>query len=256
MIHTLSEYYQKTCAVVWEWYGPRFTFGDKEGGVNNCLVEYSHNLDMKDFVVPDLQSKTEYKLIAVTCHSGGLTSGHYTSFCCRDDRWFNFDDSRVSNTTARRVISNSAYLLWYRLREGQMGNLPFDGDANALTCIDNEDQNKSPSSQAASYDSEHTLIMSDIGQCSESDDSSLSPVVSKINVKPVSVPAPTQAPSKKCINHQVHKKLNVLPAARPSAPLNIKKCIDHYCATSEEIVIPPLGSNGKNVSFHVDTDDT
>ncbi|BGP17543.1 hypothetical protein JCM10213v2_005576 [Rhodosporidiobolus nylandii] len=59
-----------------------------------------------------------YDLYAVSNHFGGLGGGHYTAFAKNHEngRWYDFDDSRVSEISPDRVRSSAAYLLFYRRR--------------------------------------------------------------------------------------------------------------------------------------------
>ncbi|KAH7975796.1 hypothetical protein HPB52_005352 [Rhipicephalus sanguineus] len=71
-----------------------------------------------------------YDLFAVTNHHGGMLGGHYTAFArCIDPidtrlseiGWRLFDDSRVVDVSDPRVVTASAYMLFYRRR-----GVPFD----------------------------------------------------------------------------------------------------------------------------------
>ncbi|GAA5864946.1 hypothetical protein JCM3774_003920 [Rhodotorula dairenensis] len=59
-----------------------------------------------------------YELYAVSNHFGGLGGGHYTAFAKNPEngRWYDFDDSRVTEINPDRVKSSAAYLLFYRRR--------------------------------------------------------------------------------------------------------------------------------------------
>ncbi|GAA5855168.1 hypothetical protein JCM9279_007576 [Rhodotorula babjevae] len=59
-----------------------------------------------------------YDLYAVSNHFGGLGGGHYTAFAKNHEngRWYDFDDSRVSEISPERIKSSAAYLLFYRRR--------------------------------------------------------------------------------------------------------------------------------------------
>ncbi|GAA5907514.1 hypothetical protein JCM8208_001400 [Rhodotorula glutinis] len=59
-----------------------------------------------------------YDLYAVSNHFGGLGGGHYTAFAKNHEngRWYDFDDSRVSEIQPDRIKSSAAYLLFYRRR--------------------------------------------------------------------------------------------------------------------------------------------
>jgi ubiquitin carboxyl-terminal hydrolase 4/11/15 len=47
-----------------------------------------------------------------------MGGGHYTAFCKNkfDDKWYNYDDSRVSEASEKSVQGRAAYLLFYRRR--------------------------------------------------------------------------------------------------------------------------------------------
>eukprot|EP00002_Diphylleia_rotans_P024552 TRINITY_DN4856_c0_g2_i1.p1 TRINITY_DN4856_c0_g2~~TRINITY_DN4856_c0_g2_i1.p1 ORF type:complete len:886 (+),score=164.79 TRINITY_DN4856_c0_g2_i1:49-2706(+) len=71
----------------------------------------------------DLQSPV-YDLYAVSNHMGGLGGGHYTAFCKNsvDGNWYCFDDRTVTQIEPRKVISSSAYILFYAQRESTASN--------------------------------------------------------------------------------------------------------------------------------------
>ena len=60
-----------------------------------------------------------YDCYAVSNHFGGLGGGHYTAYALNDEGdWCNFDDSRVTkNIDEAEVVSNAAYMLFYRRRD-------------------------------------------------------------------------------------------------------------------------------------------
>lgn len=83
------------------------------------------DLDMTDYLVnKDDPRGALYDLIAVDNHYGGLGGGHYTAYVknSSDEKWYYFDDSRVTETTPERSIAGSAYLLFY-LRRTESGRL-------------------------------------------------------------------------------------------------------------------------------------
>lgn len=59
-----------------------------------------------------------YDLFAVSNHFGGLGGGHYTAFAKNhvDGKWYNCDDSHVSEISGEKLISKAAYLLFYQKR--------------------------------------------------------------------------------------------------------------------------------------------
>ncbi|EGV66692.1 ubiquitin C-terminal hydrolase [Yamadazyma tenuis] len=91
------------------------SFSDKIDVTVDFPIE---GLDMSQYVnSPDRE--LTYDLIAVDNHYGGLGGGHYTGSALnfRDNRWYYFDDSRVSPIEdPKKVITSAAYLLFYRKR--------------------------------------------------------------------------------------------------------------------------------------------
>ena len=69
-------------------------------------------------------------MYAVSNHYGGTGGGHYTAFGKNpiDGKWYSFNDSSCSPAQTNRIVSDSAYNLFYRLRD----------DSNPLTNIDYE----------------------------------------------------------------------------------------------------------------------
>lgn len=56
-----------------------------------------------------------YDLYAVCNHMGTMSGGHYTAYCKNptDLQWYLYDDTRVEKMIPDKVISSSAYLLFY-----------------------------------------------------------------------------------------------------------------------------------------------
>jgi len=60
-----------------------------------------------------------YDLYAVSNHYGGLHGGHYTAYGFNQqmNKWYSFNDSSVSSADHDDVVSQGAYLLFYRKRD-------------------------------------------------------------------------------------------------------------------------------------------
>lgn len=107
-------------------------------------------LDFSRWVAPEAAAATAtasasvYDLYAVANHVGGLTRGHYTA-CCRYDAdfsesahlftgrddcnvqmrdlWLRFDDEKVSEVAAGDVVTDAAYVLFYKRRAMSPSNV-------------------------------------------------------------------------------------------------------------------------------------
>ncbi|KAJ8578443.1 hypothetical protein ON010_g763 [Phytophthora cinnamomi] len=86
----------------------------------------------------DAAGSSVYDLYAVANHVGGLTRGHYTAYCRYDsdfpessslfkaneengdvqcpELWFRFDDEKVSEIAPGDVVTDAAYVLFYKRR--------------------------------------------------------------------------------------------------------------------------------------------
>ena len=59
-----------------------------------------------------------YDLYGISNHFGSLNGGHYTAYGKNiDGKWYNFNDSSVSSSSGKSVVTDAAYLLFYRRRD-------------------------------------------------------------------------------------------------------------------------------------------
>ena len=90
---------------------------------NDELVEFPlENLNMSKYMCGPDKNYSKYDLFAVSQHYGGMGGGHYTAVCKNiDGKWYEYDDSDCSPVSQNQVITNAAYVLFYR-RKGWQGN--------------------------------------------------------------------------------------------------------------------------------------
>ena len=69
-------------------------------------------------------------MFGVSNHYGGVGGGHYTAFGKNplDGKWYSFNDSSCQPTNTNRIVSESAYNLFYRLRDEQNKTTEIDFD--------------------------------------------------------------------------------------------------------------------------------
>ena len=72
------------------------------------------NFDMKDLIIGPDKNHSIYDLFAVSQHYGSTGSGHYTAVCKNGGKWYNYDDSSVTQTSSKSCLSSAAYVLFYR----------------------------------------------------------------------------------------------------------------------------------------------
>jgi len=77
-------------------------------------------LDISDFVINKKigEEKFIYDLFAVSNHFGSMGFGHYTAYAKNffNQKWYDFDDSHVTEMNGRDIVTTSAYVLFYRKR--------------------------------------------------------------------------------------------------------------------------------------------
>ena len=75
-----------------------------------------NNLDLKEFIIGPDKDHSVYDLFAISQHYGGTGFGHYTAVCKNFGNWYSYNDSSVHSTNSSDIVSNAAYVLFYRRR--------------------------------------------------------------------------------------------------------------------------------------------
>ncbi|KAH9253269.1 hypothetical protein BASA83_002618 [Batrachochytrium salamandrivorans] len=119
----------------------RFSFdGPFRNKVDTFVYFKPSGLDLTSYVMPKIShfgapsepSKSfSYNLFALSNHFGGLSGGHYTAQVKNNpqQKWYNFDDSRISNVEENGIQSEAAYILLYARDNA-------DGDWKRWWCAD------------------------------------------------------------------------------------------------------------------------
>jgi hypothetical protein len=84
-------------------------------------------LDLTRYVLDQrLAAPAIYDLVAVSNHYGGLGGGHYTAYAKDSDtgKWYNYDDSYVSEVSPHSVVTSAAYVLFYIRRDPSVSSPP------------------------------------------------------------------------------------------------------------------------------------
>ena len=88
---------------------------DKRYKSSNFINFPLDNMDMKDYVVGPDKNHSIYDCFAVNQHYESLGVGHYKAICKNiDNKWYLYDDSSCSETNKNQVISDAAYVVFYR----------------------------------------------------------------------------------------------------------------------------------------------
>lgn len=75
------------------------------------LQKWTHGYD---------KSSSTYELYAVCNHSGGTNGGHYFAFCKNlNGKWYNYNDDLVQEIPTEKVMTQYAYVLFYRKKHSK-----------------------------------------------------------------------------------------------------------------------------------------
>ena len=92
-------------------------FGSRK--INDFINFPVNGLNMAPYILDKGADKScQYDLYAVSNHFGSLSGGHYTAFAKNPvyQKWFNFDDTDVSRASEANVVTQAAYVLFYKRR--------------------------------------------------------------------------------------------------------------------------------------------
>ncbi|KAJ0235547.1 Peptidase C19 [Hirschfeldia incana] len=95
----------------------RFTYTELLRSKIDTFVDFPiHDLDLSKYVTNKEGGSYLYELYAISNHYGGLTGGHYTAYAklMDENKWYVFDDSRVTAIDESKIKTKAAYVLYYR----------------------------------------------------------------------------------------------------------------------------------------------
>jgi ubiquitin carboxyl-terminal hydrolase 4/11/15 len=95
-------------------------------------MEEEHEKEEEGLFKLELENLTHYKhddilydLYAITNHYGNMGGGHYTAYCknYKNNKWYDFDDSSVTEINEEDLVTNAAYVLFYKRRNAPVINV-------------------------------------------------------------------------------------------------------------------------------------
>ena len=82
---------------------------------NSDFIDFPiKDFDLSKYILSKSNKGEKYDLIGVVNHYGGSSYGHYTAYCLNRGSWTKYDDESVSYINEKNVISNAAYVLFYK----------------------------------------------------------------------------------------------------------------------------------------------
>ena len=88
---------------------------NNRGHKNEAHIQFPiQKLDLSRYSIGYGTHKNIYHLKAISNHIGGLNSGHYFAYCKHTDKkWYEFNDTQVSEIDKKILVSARAYCLFY-----------------------------------------------------------------------------------------------------------------------------------------------
>ena len=84
-------------------------------GKNECFIDFPiRNLDLSKIVIGKEKVNSIYDLYGIIEHFGGLSYGHYIAKCKNFGKWYEFNDSKVSLINDDKIVTQNAYILFYK----------------------------------------------------------------------------------------------------------------------------------------------
>ncbi len=82
---------------------------------NNAFIDFPiQDLDLTKYILRNNNKKIQYNLIGIINHQGGPYYGHYTASCLNRNKWYKFNDEIVSYLKENKIVTDSAYVLFYQ----------------------------------------------------------------------------------------------------------------------------------------------
>lgn len=82
---------------------------------NNSRIKFDELLDISKYNINYQSNSNLYRLSGISIQSGSLHGGHYYAACknIRDNKWYMYDDSNVTECSLERVLNENPYCLFY-----------------------------------------------------------------------------------------------------------------------------------------------
>ena len=94
----------------------RFT-NDNKKNQSNINFEIN-NVDFKKYISGYNSNTYVYDLYGICNHFGGVGGGHYSAYVKNNNnKWYHFNDTNVSEIDKSKIITESAYCLFYRKKK-------------------------------------------------------------------------------------------------------------------------------------------
>jgi len=85
------------------------------GQKNQTNIQFNLKCDFSKYVSNLDNNNNNYELYSISNHQGSSLGGHYTTFVKNaNNKWYHFNDTKVTEVNEQNIITNQAYCLFYR----------------------------------------------------------------------------------------------------------------------------------------------
>lgn len=89
-------------------------FRNNSSKIDNFINFPKNNMNLSKYCVGYHKNECNYDLVGICNHTGNTLGGHYFSYCKNsNNKWYEYNDSRVEELDNKNIISNKAYCLFY-----------------------------------------------------------------------------------------------------------------------------------------------
>lgn len=86
--------------------------------ISNFIDFPINELNLNKYCIGYKKNKNIFDLVCISNHVGNLNFGHYYAYCknSSNNKWYNFNDNSVEEIDENKIVSSSAYCLFYQKR--------------------------------------------------------------------------------------------------------------------------------------------
>ena len=89
-------------------------FNNMNKKVNKLVNAPIKHLDLSKYIIGYNKETYKYEMFGVCNHMGGCLGGHYTANVKNSNKWYNFNDTSVTEINENSVVSAKSYCFFYK----------------------------------------------------------------------------------------------------------------------------------------------
>ena len=89
-------------------------FDNSNKKINTLVTLDDTNINLCKYVLGYNKSSYTYELFGICNHIGNCYGGHYYSYVKNNDKWYEFNDTRITEIKIDKLITNKAYCFFFK----------------------------------------------------------------------------------------------------------------------------------------------